>query len=111
MPKLPIALNNRRGVRLQITPERLIEFGEQSARVGRLYSLHVTRQRQWLPILEIPATIRTIQRCLIGHEDETSEGVTRPGYPREISPCSCRIAGVHTDGIAVNTADWLPVDL
>ena len=95
------------GVGLEVLADRIIGFAQERVGLGGFDFIEVPFDRERRPIQEIAAARRAVEGNLIRAENEAGEGVSGVADAGEVAPGARRIAGMHADAVAVNTADRL----
>ena len=75
--ELAVAINDRAGVRLEISADRLLGFLQQARRISRRYRLHLAGDGERLPVEKIPAALNPVERHLVRAEDQAGDAVPR----------------------------------
>src|SRR5947208_5474970 len=104
MIELAVTMDQRRRMRLQILPDRIVGLAQERGRVSRGDEFYVPMNRQRVPMEEIAAPRGAINRNLIRAENETSEGIACVTGARQVAPRASRVAGVNANAVAMNAA-------
>ena len=92
---------------MEVLADGIVGFAQERVGFGALDSVQMPLHRQRLPVEEIAAAIRAVERDLVGAEDEAGEGVPRIRDARHVAPGVRAVAGVDANAVAVDAAHQL----
>src|SRR6185436_110159 len=85
-PELAITMDESGGMGLEILPDGLVGFLQQTFRGGGFDLVLMPLNRERLPILEVTSAVAAVERDLIRPENQAGTGIPRVAHSGHVAP-------------------------